>query len=63
MRKRSQEGAWLSAKVPSEMRAELWRLAATHDRSVSAEVRSAVRLHLRLADAAAADRDEPPEAA
>jgi plasmid stability protein len=52
----------LSAQIPAPMKRELWRLAARHDRSVSAETREALRLHLGLA--ASDDVDpEPPRAA
>ena len=37
----------LSAQVPTMLRDELRLLARERDRSVSAEVRSALRLHLR----------------
>jgi Ribbon-helix-helix protein, copG family len=40
----------LSVKMPPEMRGKLASLAAAHDRSISAEVREAVRLHLRVND-------------
>jgi hypothetical protein len=40
----------LSVKVPEAMRGDLEFLAASNDRTVSAEVRQALRLHLRLAD-------------
>ena len=36
----------ISMQMPVELRDELRRLAGEHDRSVSAEVRSAVRAHL-----------------
>jgi hypothetical protein len=49
----------LSAQLPATMRAELWRLACRHDRSVSAEVRSAIRLHLLVADADESGREPP----
>ena len=38
----------LSAQIPVELRQELRRLAKRHERSVSAEVRAALRPHLRL---------------
>jgi hypothetical protein len=63
------ENTMLSAQVPTQLRDELSRLARRHDRSVSAELRSAIRLHLIVAQdtgglsplarpvSAAADRD------
>ena len=44
----------LSAQMPVRLREELERLAREHDRSVSAELREAVRQHL-----ASAERDKP----
>ena len=39
----------LSAQVPTHLRNDLHRLARDHDRSMSAEIRAALRLHLHLA--------------
>jgi plasmid stability protein len=38
--------SWISTRMPTELRDELRRLATEHDRSVSAELRTAVRAHL-----------------
>jgi hypothetical protein len=46
--KSEKQSAFLAAYVPPAMRAELTRLAAANDRSVSAELRAAIRLHLRI---------------
>lgn len=40
----------ISAQVPTPLRDELARLAGEHDRSLSAEMRRAIELHLHLAE-------------
>jgi hypothetical protein len=49
----TQEQAMLSAQVPLALREELERLARRHDRSLSAELRTILRLHLRMNESAA----------
>lgn len=59
---KSEEHIPVTAQMPRRLRDDLRRLAGEHDRSVSAEVRSAIRLHLRTADGNDVDREPPPEA-
>lgn len=51
--KSSEEQTFLSAQIPRRLYDDLRRLARTHDRSVSAETREALRLHLRVNDVGA----------
>jgi plasmid stability protein len=44
------EKTMLSAQIPRSLHDDLRRLAETHDRSISAETRAALRLHLRIAN-------------
>jgi hypothetical protein len=44
----SSEVTMLSAQVPASLRDDLHQLARQHDRSVSAEVRAALRTHVLL---------------
>jgi hypothetical protein len=53
------ENSILSAQIPRTLRDELYRLAQEQDRSMSAEVRSALRLHLRLAEDAGGYPETP----
>jgi plasmid stability protein len=53
------ENAILSAQVPAELHDGLRRLAREHDRSISAEVRSAVRSHLQAAEDAGGPSPSP----
>jgi hypothetical protein len=45
-----QKPVFVAAKVPPLMRDELIRLAAVHDKTLSAEIRTAIRLHLSIQD-------------
>jgi hypothetical protein len=56
----AEERTMLSAQVPLRLREELARLARRHDRSISAEVREAVRLHLHVNDAGGPSSLVPP---
>jgi hypothetical protein len=40
----------IAAQVPAELRDDLERLAHANDKSISAEIRAALRLHLRVND-------------
>jgi hypothetical protein len=44
------EKAIISAQVPSELRDAMANLAASHERSLSGEIRTAIALHLRVQD-------------
>jgi predicted transcriptional regulator len=42
--------AWLSAQVPKDLKDAMERIAGARDRSVSAEVRQAIRAHVENHD-------------
>ena len=45
MTKAHTEATWVSVRVPPDLREQLVRAAAEHDRTVSAEIRVALRAH------------------
>jgi hypothetical protein len=60
MQQRESHIAIAHARVPKELRLELGRLAQANDRSVAAEIRTAIREHVQREQAAAptAERSE-----
>jgi hypothetical protein len=59
--KASERTTVLSAQMPTELRDGLSQLARQHDRSMSAEMREAVRLHLGINSGGSSLRPIPAE--
>jgi plasmid stability protein len=56
MNRTHDQESFLSARLPAELRKRLEQLAQQHDRSLSAEVRAALRWHLDVAGSATSSR-------